>query len=154
MHNALNRLGTLRVRDVMTRQAVCVRKDDPLERATAAFAAKEVSCVPVVDDAGRCVGMLSAVDFVDGRRMSSLPGETNGHSKNPRFVQEIMSPDVRWVSEDELLIKAAHVMCARHIHRLPVLDANHHVVGIVSTMDVVSAMINALDEAKASQFKQ
>ena len=141
MHRAYDRLRTLKVADVMARQVVTVSPDQALEAATELFVTKDVSSAPVVDDRQRCVGVLSAVDFL--RRGSSLADGT---------VAELMSPGARTVGLHESLFKAAQLMCAKHIHRLPVVGENARVVGVISTMDIVAAMLNAWDEADAAQF--
>jgi CBS-domain-containing membrane protein len=43
-------------------------------------------------------------------------------------------------------------MCEQHLHRLPVVSADGRVVGIISTMDVVAALVNAIDEMEAAHF--
>jgi CBS-domain-containing membrane protein len=63
-----------------------------------------------------------------------------------------MTPHVTSIGADELLLKAAQVMCARHVHRLPVVGEGKRIEGLISTMDIVSAMVNAIDEAEAAQF--
>jgi CBS-domain-containing membrane protein len=63
-----------------------------------------------------------------------------------------MSRDVNAVGAHEPLLKAAQLMCAKHLHRLPVTGEGRRVVGMVSTMDIVAAVLNALDEAEAAQF--
>ena len=44
------------------------------------------------------------------------------------------------------MIDAAREMCAQHVHRLPVVDAGGKVVGLVSSLDLVAAMVGALEE--------
>ncbi len=58
MDSAVDRLLTLKVKDVMTRQVVCVAKDQLLSDAADLFVEKGISGAPVVDASGRCVGIL------------------------------------------------------------------------------------------------
>jgi predicted transcriptional regulator len=57
-----------------------------------------------------------------------------------------MSPIVQTISEESLILAAARVMCNEGIHRLVVVDEKKHPVGIVSTLDVVAAMVAAIEE--------
>ena len=57
-----------------------------------------------------------------------------------------MTPAVQTVGADESLIRAAEVMCIGHIHRLIVLDERSAPVGVVSTLDLMSALIASVDE--------
>jgi CBS domain-containing protein len=125
----------------MTAQVVPVKPELAVEKIGELFAAKGISSAPVVDERGKCVGVISAVDCVFGRTAGA-----------GRLVQDVMSRAVKLVSAREPLLKAAQVMCANHVHRLPVTDEGHRVVGVISTMDIVAAMLNAIDEADASAF--
>lgn len=138
---ARDRLRSLTVSDVMTAQVVPVTPEFALEKIGELFAAKGISSAPVVDERGECVGIISAVDCVCGPK--TIAG---------RLVQDVMSRAVKLVNAREPLLKAAQIMCANHIHRLPVTDESHHLVGVISTMDIVAAMLNAIDEADASAF--
>ena len=57
-----------------------------------------------------------------------------------------MSPAVQSIDPDASLLRASRVMCAQHIHRLFVIDEKNHPIGVISTMDVVAAMVNVIDE--------
>lgn len=151
MHRAFDRLRTLKVADVMARQVVTVTPDQSLESATELFVTKDVSSAPVLDQQQRCIGVLSAVDFLK-RGVTGACGGTNGKAGASGTVADLMSHGVRSVAMHESLFKAAQLMCAKHIHRLPVVGEGGRVVGVISTMDIVAAMLNAWDEADAAQF--
>jgi CBS domain-containing membrane protein len=159
MYSAIQRLESLFVADVMTKDVVQVRAWQPLCDVAALFRARDISAAPVVDEQGRCVGILSATDFLSrdaGASDSHVPGshhlvEREGaplHVSSPGedAAADWMSDAVQSVPLDATLVSAAKIMCAQHVHRLVVLDKDQHVTGMISTMDVVSAMINALDE--------
>jgi len=61
-----------------------------------------------------------------------------------------MASAVQSIAADASLLKAGRMMCTAHLHRVPVLDGER-VVGIVSTMDIVAAMLNAVDELDANR---
>jgi CBS domain-containing protein len=63
-----------------------------------------------------------------------------------------MSKRVHSLLPGESLLKAARTMCEQHLHRLPVVDDEGRVVGIISTMDIVAAVVNAVDEMNATNF--
>lgn len=163
MHRAIDRLATLRVRDVMTRQVFCVRADQTLNEVADFFSEKGISSAPVVNEEGACVGVLSFVDFLKRRQRSpqaagqaspsagAVPGADNG--VKPLSVRDCMTERIASIGPDELLLLAAQTMCARHVHRLPVLGDNKRLEGLISTMDIVAAMVKAIDEAEASHFK-
>jgi CBS-domain-containing membrane protein len=130
----------------------------------ALFRWHDVSAAPVVDEQGHCVGILSATDFLerdadcgDGHAPGSqrfscrLSGTTADRSLRiispvEDAVSDWMTNAVQAVSPEASLAIAAKIMCAKHVHRLVVLDASQRVCGMVSTMDIAAALVNVLDE--------
>lgn len=143
MDSAVDRLLTLKVKDVMTRRVVCVEKDQTLASAACLFVDKKISGAPVVNDKGQCVGVLSAIDYV--RREHVLRGEWPEGGADD-CVHQQMSVGVRSVEPEQTLLTAARIMCEKHVHRLPVLDSDGKPVGLITSMDVVAALVNAIDE--------
>ena len=139
MFPGIDRLKRLQVRDVMSRRVIEVSANQTMSEAAQAFAQSAVSSAPVVDDQGRCIGMLSAADFI------KRDGRMNGD-----VVHCYMSAALQSVATDESLLQAARVMSAEHIHHLPVLE-DKRPIGVVSTMDIVAALINAVDEVESRQ---
>ncbi len=143
MDSAVDRLLTLKVKDVMTRHVVCVSKDQRLSEAADLFVEKGISGAPVIDERGRCVGILSAIDYV--QREHVLRGTGPEEAAADRVYQE-MSVVVRSVQPENTLLNAARIMCEKHVHRLPVLNLDGKPVGLITAMDVVAALVNAIDE--------
>ncbi len=129
MDIAVTRLMTLRVKDVMTRRVICVGEDQNMSEAAGLFLEKGISGAPVVDAEGCCVGMLSAFDYV----------------RRAHFTQTAPDPGAL----TDTLLAAARLMCEKHVHRLPVLDLDNKLVGLITAMDVVAALVNAMDERDA-----
>lgn len=169
------RLMGLRVGDVMNRQVVSVSACQTLAEAAAVMLPQQMSGAPVVDEQGRCVGMVSAVDFMRqsqppsaGSVLSGSALAGNEHvlwSTGPGeplcithaggcTIRDHMSAGVQSVGEATSLLEAARMMCAAHLHRLPVLDAGAHVLGMVSSLDIVAAVVNAIDEQQADQSRR
>jgi CBS domain-containing protein len=164
MNVILNRLETLVVQDVMSMDAIEVRPDRPLRLAAASMIQRPVSGLPVVNESRQCVGMLTAFDFVrrfaaeeveqparsGGGRVSSAGGGDGElpHREDRKIdtVADQMSPAVQSVSRNASLLEAARLMCTEHIHRLPVLDSRGRVEGMVTSLDIVAAIVNASDE--------
>lgn len=149
MDPAVDRLLTLRVKDVMTREVVCVSAGQTAADAANLFARERISGAPVVDEQGRCVGILSATDYVLLQGVGKTPDST---SEAPRLVRDFMSSGVQSVGPEQTLLTAARLMCVRHLHRLPVLDQQAHPVGLLTAMDVVAALVNAIEEREAASM--
>ena len=61
-------------------------------------------------------------------------------------VASRMSRSVQSIAADATVIEAARAMCAEHVHHLPVLDEDRCVLGLVSSLDIVAAMVHAVEE--------
>ena len=164
MSNAIERLLSLRVSDVMTRNLVQIPAHQTMGDAAQLMIRHEISGAPVVDEQGRCVGILSGFDFalremagcqstesprgrVEHVLVRDLPGQPYHIEDVPEdMVSTHMSPAVQTVNPSATLMQAARAMCAAHIHRLVVLDEHAHPLGIVSSLDVVAALVKGIEE--------
>ena len=154
--SVLDRLGSLVVSDVMSRHVVTVGACDGMESAAARLLELGVSSAPAINESGMIVGILTASDFLrrDSSCLSRELGETQG--SEPLSVEErldrvasFMSTAIQSVQSNDLVLRAARIMTDSHLHRLPVMDGRQ-VVGMISTLDVVAALLNAVDESAAS----
>jgi CBS-domain-containing membrane protein len=163
MAAVLDRLQSLRVSDVMNRAVVAVYGHQTMGEAAEVFAQHGISGAPVLDEHGRCVGVLSARDFVGGRSKPD-PAAASIAAENTTVVREApnsrwelkdagpdrvaahMTPAVQSVAAQTPLVEAGRMMCAQHIHRLPVLDDNGRPQGMLTSLDIVAAVVKAVEE--------
>lgn len=151
--NPLERLQGLVVADIMTRDVTVIPETACMVEAAATLSLGGASGAPVVDCCGRCIGVLSATDFMRVDKNAawgpSYPTEDNGLGLGelPRIsVKRFMTAPVQTVSPNEPMMHAVELMCGKHIHRLVVVDDRERPVGLVSTLDVVAALLHAVDE--------
>lgn len=164
------RLGELHARDIMTKSLITVRKSDSLTATVEKLKSHRITGAPVVDDGGKLVGILSLSDLIapagEGDAPASARGTPLAHGEdrtawdlyeraNPsaeehagQSVADRMSPQVTSVSQEDSLVEVARAMCDGHWHRVPVVDQSGSLKGIISTMDVLAAVVNAADEAE------
>ncbi len=156
------RLGSLTASDVMTQEVVVIAETDSIQQAVGVLREHRITGAPVVDAAGRPVGMLSISDVIAAMESEEAPtpakgddqaawelfGHSAGEIKAEETVAERMSRQLVSVSHDTPLVEVARVMCDGHWHRLTVTDADGSVCGIVSTMDLLAAVVNTADEGK------
>lgn len=145
------------VTDAMSRDPVVVRPETPLNEAIQILAERHFSGLPVVDDAGQLVGIISETDlmwqetgvtppayimFLDSVIYLKNPTtyERDLHKALGQTVGEVMSHDPVSIDPDKSLKDAAQMMHDRSVHRLPVLDAEGHVIGILTRGDIIRAM--------------
>lgn len=118
----------LRIKDVMTPQAEVISPDATTEDAAALMKTLDIGVLPVCDEEG-LVGVLTDRDLVV--RVLAV-------TRDPKamLVGEAMTPSVVYCFEDDDVEHAAAVMAGQQIRRLPVLDKNRKLVGIVSVGDI------------------
>jgi CBS domain-containing protein len=150
--------------DLMTRDVAVVHPETSLLKAVKLMAQRHISGMPVVDDAGTIVGMMSEGDLVrwhEGyteRQMRWLdmlaeggelaPAFLEGIQEQQRKVKSVMAPGATTVTEETLARDIARLMYAKNIKRVPVLR-DGKLVGIVARSDLVRALAQKLEEKPA-----
>ncbi|MBU2694345.1 HPP family protein [Pimelobacter sp. 30-1] len=132
------------VRDLMTASPITVRPGDPLRAAADLLAAHGVTALPVVDERGRVVGVLSEADLLG-------PGSGSGAGDLAGTVGDAMSSVVVLVHPETDVATLRRVLVDRLVKSLPVVDAADQVVGVVSRSDVVRAMVHGRDGPPVSR---
>jgi CBS-domain-containing membrane protein len=154
-HRQPHRVPPDRVADVMTGKVVTTHPETPLGEVVRTLLDRDFRALPVVDAAGRLVGIVTNRDLVErgglsGRlellsalREPALERELAASGARRRSVADVMTRQVNAVGPDVALEQAAHLMATRHIKRLPVVDAKGLLLGIVSRVDVLRTMGDA-----------
>lgn len=109
---------------IMTADVWCAREDLDLPTLRQTMVERQVSGVPVVDQGGGCVGVVTMVDLARAE-----PGQTR--------VRDIMSRVTFVLPENASVSQAAALMALEHIHRIPIVTDDGRVSGIVSSIDVL-----------------
>lgn len=140
------------VKSVMSKKVRTVRPDTSLETAVGMMIGSDISHLPVTDEDGKLVGIVSKTDvvrryFLDGDDNIEEVKLTGKHGikywAGPGFhqalgqtVSEFMSKQVRTVEADATIAEAASAMALHKIHGLPVVADGRSLVGFVSTFDI------------------
>ena len=152
-------MRTLRVRDVMKTRVVAATPSTPFREVAELMLRHDIGAVPVVDDAGGLVGLISEADLLSkeaygGRRgafLGALPGlgrrEANGMLRSRgRLAREIMSAPVETAMADDALRVVARRMVENRLRHLVVVDDSRRMVGIVSRRDLLRVFARTDDE--------
>jgi CBS domain-containing protein len=130
----------MQINEIMTLDVEVIRPDAPISEAAEKMKNLDVGPLPVCDGQ-RLVGMVTDRDIV-------LRAVAEGRDPNTTKVEDVMSPQVAYCFEDQRVEEAAQMMEARQIRRLPILDREKQLVGIVSLGDIA---IGTRDEQLAGQ---
>jgi CBS-domain-containing membrane protein len=134
------------VRDVMATRVVAVRKAASFKEMIVGMRKAGVSALPVVDDQGRVIGVVSEADMLNKEAdLATGPGPLasvlrfRNHEKAAGVTAaELMTSPPVTAGPDTSLAEAARLMRDRRVKRLPVINATGHLIGIVSRADVLS----------------
>lgn len=147
-------------KDIMTTPVISISEDKTLQDAVELMAQHHFSGLPVTDSDNRIVGIISDTDIIRYAHevsvvpLSSLSGWVSPHSDisdlasirkgmenlHRTTVKKIMVKKVYTVNEDDPVNEIARLMNRRNINRVPVVDNQGMLVGIVTRADMVRCM--------------
>jgi IMP dehydrogenase len=131
---------SIKVKDYMTRNVFTLKPENTVRDAVELVKKTGHDSFPVVDDGMKVVGYISAVDILD---------------KDPETkIEEIMSKEL-YVARDFMDLRdAARVMFRTGHSKLPVVDEENRLVGIISNADVIRSQIEKVDPDKVDKLKR
>jgi CBS domain-containing protein len=118
----------MKVHEIMTAHARCVGPDNTLVEAAGLMRELDVGALPVCDN-DRLAGMVTDRDI-------ALRAVADGRDPNTTAIRDVMSPGIVYVFGDQEVEEAVRVMEERQIRRLPVLNREKRLVGIVALGDI------------------
>jgi len=123
----------LKIADIMTSDVFTLPASCRADQAAWELSVRGYTGAPVRDDSGRLVGVLSRSDLADPERNE---GPLEG-----RDVQELMTPGIFTLRAEDLVMNAVKLMVREGIHRVVVTDGDRKLVGIVTSSDVLHALM-------------
>ncbi|MER7281867.1 CBS domain-containing protein [Dactylosporangium sp. NPDC000244] len=131
----------MHAKDIMSTPAHTVRADAPVAEVVGLLEHYSITAVPVVDDGGTLVGMVSERDILQQAASLAAPGGP------PRRVRDVMAglPVTAWPEAD--VSDLAAFMVQRDAHTVPVV-MQEHVVGVVSRCDVLRTLLPTDEQAQ------
>lgn len=150
-------ITTSLVKDFMTPNPVDIKPTESVETAIKCMETHRISGLPVTDEQGKIVGILSEGDLLVRESpiqpplymtlLGSIiyfesPVHFHQHMKKAlgMFVQDVMTAHPITVRPDALLADAAHLMLDKRVNRLPVVDEQQKLVGIITRHDLLFAL--------------
>lgn len=144
-------LGARTAADLMTSNPVSIRQLATVPEAAAFLAIRGISAAPVIDEAGRPVGVVSSTDILhhEGQRTVYPVGAAQYHEglERPEFsgdspwsgarVRDVMTPGVFCVGTETPAANVVEKMLALRVRRLFVVDSDGILIGVISTIDVL-----------------
>lgn len=136
-----------KVGDLMSRDVSSCGADDPLNAAARIFWERDCGCAPVIDAEARVVGIVTDRDVCMAAYFRNRP-------LTEIRVAEVMSKDVAVCRAEDPLPAAAAAMSRRQVRRLPVIDADRRLIGVLSLNDVARGAARARSARRAVKAEE
>ena len=149
-----------RAKDIMTTDVIVANKNDIIANVANLLIKEKIGGLPVVDEENKVVGIISETDImkkeshVDSPRMLNFIQGIIFLDDMKKFEDEmraiaaykvevdLMSKDIITVNENDTFDYVANVMINKSINRVPVVDENNFLKGIICRYDIIKAMYN------------
>lgn len=166
----MNEFLQKRAEEMMVRKVTTLRHDDTLANAAYTFLHRGISGAPIVDADGACVGVLSVTDILRAAekladRQAEIAEAFFARSElvlpvtvyendlaavrdkampaAEQLVEEFMVKDLVLVRSDDTIERVVRDFVDARIHRVLVIDKEGKLVGLITTMDVIAALLRA-----------
>lgn len=121
----------MRARDIMTKNPECCRRDHTAREAARVMRDHDCGCVPIVDDDGKVVGIVTDRDL-------AVRGIAAGKDSNTK-LNDLMTPVANCCGPDDDLRDVEQKMAELQVRRIPIVDAGGRSLGIISQADIARA---------------
>jgi CBS domain-containing protein len=157
----MNEMKVNLIKDIMTEKVITVTKNTTIGELSKILLKSKISGVPVVDDEGKLIGMVTDADIITEDMEPIFPiyfdpliisyafiENFEKYKKDIKeyletSVEEIMIRRVKSVKKETSISEAAKIMVRDKINRIPVVDENNKVIGIVARADILKSMVTA-----------
>ena len=126
----------LKAFDLMSQQVIVAKENTNAEQISARLLAGEFNGVPVVDDNGAVVGIVTAIDI-----LKAIQG---GKKLNAMLARDIMTPNPSTIKRDTSLEEIIRILVEKEIVLVPVVedDNNNKLIGVVARLDILREKLN------------
>jgi CBS domain-containing protein len=147
-----------KAKDVMTKDVITVRREITVRDLAVLFAERHISSVPVVDNEGSLIGIVSESDLVEQDKNLHIPTvvsifdwviylesskrfEAELQKMTGQTVGDIYTEKVFSVTPEDSVSEVADIMSRERVHVVPVVDGGQ-VVGVIGRIDLIRTMID------------
>jgi CBS domain-containing protein len=124
----------LKAFDLMSQQVIVAKENTNAEQISARLLAGEFNGVPVVDDNGAVIGIVTAIDI-----LKAIQG---GKKLNAMLARDIMTPNPSTIKRDTPLEEIIRILVEKEIVLVPVVEDNNKLIGVVARLDILREKLN------------
>ena len=151
-------MADLTAKEIMNKKVITIKKDASIKELSELLVNNKISGVPVLDENGSLAGIVSEGDIIVQNSDLHFPRyfklldaiiyleSLNKFKRSLKKhlatkVEDIMTVKVKTASEDTPINEIADIMLDSRVNRLPVMDKNNKLVGIITRADIVKSMV-------------
>ncbi|TNE59649.1 MAG: CBS domain-containing protein [Bacteroidetes bacterium] len=134
--------ATTPVYTIMTKRPETVKPSDTMEEVRAIFERYGFHHIPVVENE-KLVGLVSYTDYLRLVRSiyeNNQENQINEKTLHATLVKDVMTKNLLCLTKDDSAETALRIFKTNQFHSLPVIDDNHHLVGIITTYDLMKVL--------------
>ena len=148
-----------KAKDIMTTDVILAKKGDTISEVANVLISGKIGGLPVVDEDNKVVGIISETDIIKKEKkahstpfINVLEGiifldDINKMEKDLKEiaaykVEDLMSTNIVKVHEDDTFDNIANIMIKKSVNRVPVVDKENRLKGIICRYDIIRAMYN------------
>ena len=136
----------MRVQDLMSSPTITCHINETLDIAAQKMWDEDIGALPIVDDGGQLIGMITDRDVCMG-------AYTQGRSLDVVPVRSAMARDVIWAHPEQSVGELEQVMSKHQVRRIPVIDGAGRPIGIVSLSDLARESVQPKTQMKHGPSK-
>jgi CBS domain-containing membrane protein len=162
----------MKIKDVMRQSVVSLPQNGTFQDVMQKFITHHIDSLPILDAAQRVVGLITIDDLVDVflpkyyqilRDFSALEDKgqlaslfdlafTGLERVDEKLIlaADVMNSKIQWVLQEDSLLQAAARLQAQNCQRLPVVDRDQKLVGMISDFEIVLALLRGTPSARAA----
>lgn len=143
LKHAREKLLSPKAEDIMTKEVISITPDAPLEEAIRLLKEHHISGMPVVDKENRVTGVITETDIIAAltgkHRPSIFDIFKKRTEKAPEYVRDVMTSRAITVNPGTPIYDIANIFTQKKINRVPVVNEQNALLGIVARADIVRA---------------
>jgi CBS-domain-containing membrane protein len=128
------------ITEIMSRDMVCARTDLPVDVLARLLVHNHIGCIPIVDQLGRPLGMVTKSDLVE-QLDAAVHARSDRRAAMTRTAGDVMMPLALSLDDRATVAQAAMMMVMEDLHHVMVVSQAKSLIGIVSAKDIVRWLV-------------
>ena len=133
----LKKFGEIRVSEIMVKDPLYITPDEKISKTELTMLRKKVGGLPVINDHRQVIGIITQRDIRLARFAIALDSANT-------TVKDLMTPEPFVLKEDNTLKEALELMFAHEIERLPVVNENKELIGLILQQEILKKLLKVI----------